>query len=136
MPKLVVSKDNMIIDERQFQESFLVIGGERLYWHFYPSENSFWITEIYNKKGILKDSEVTGSQQFTMVYTGRSYEVDFVLPDWSLSIDDVILPKGFYNTFEVAWRKLKVCYQEYEFLFVFDVADIQTETMAMPKPVY
>ena len=136
MPKLLVSKDNMIIDERQFQESFLVIGGERLYWHFYPSENGFWRTEIYNKKSISKDSDVTGSQQFTITYTGRRYEVNCVLPDWSLSIDDVILPKGFYNTFEVVWRKLKVNYQGYEFLFVFDIADIETETIAMPKPIY
>ncbi len=136
MPKLLISKDNIVVVERQFQESFLVIGGEKLYWHTYPGEDGFWTTHIGSTKVTLRDSDVTGSQQFALIYTGRRYEVNCVLADWSLSINNINLPKGFYNTFEVAWRKLKVEHQGYEFLFTFDAAEIEMGTIPLPEPVY
>ena len=136
MPKLIISKENIIIVERQIRESFLVIRGEDLYWHTYPSENGFWTTQIDNKTVTLRDPDVVGSQKFALINTGNRYEVNCVLADWNLSINDINLPKGFYNTFEITWKKLKVEHQGYEFLFIFDPAEIDETAIPLPEPTY
>src|SRR5215203_2242171 len=136
MAMILVSKNNIPIFEKQFHETLLIIGRDKLYWHFYPSEEGFWITDINGEARKLEEANVSGPQQFALIFTRWGYEVRGVLPDWSLSIDDVTLPHGFYDTFEVAWRTLKVGYLGYEFLFTFDSENIEQITASLPKPIY
>jgi hypothetical protein len=135
MPSLLVLRDNYTIDERQFQETLLVIGEKELYWHFYPSEAGIWTTSVNHLKTIIPENRIKkGGQQLAIIHKEMGYEINFVLPHWELSINGSKLPKGFYKTFDVDWKEINLAYLGYEFLFTFDISN--NEDRDFPKPVY
>jgi hypothetical protein len=134
MPNMIILKDGYIIDERHFRETLLVIGEKELYWHFYPSEEGIWTTSINHQKTTIAEHKVReGGRQLTIIHTKHDYEISCILPNWEFSINASKLPDGFYNTFLVAWKEIRLAYLGYEFLFTFEVAD--KVNVDFPTPV-
>lgn len=124
MPIMLVLKDKQIVDERQFQETLLVIGQKELFWHFYPSEEGLWTTCINSQKAIIPDDQIrNGGRQFTILHKIHNYEISYVLPHWEFLINGSKLPKGFYDAIDIAWKEIKLAYMDYEFVFTFDISD-------------
>ena len=134
MPNLKIFRDGYLIDERQFQETLLVIGEKELYWHLYPSEEGIWATSINNQKAVIAEHKIkAGGRQLTIIHTEHDYEISCILPNWEFSINDSKLPPGFYNTFIVAWKEVRLAYLGYEFLFTFDMPE--NANTGFPKPI-
>lgn len=135
MPSMTISKDGYLIDERQFQETLLVIGQKELSWHFYPGEEGTWTTCINHRKSIIPDHQIKdGGRQLTITHTVQGYEISCVLPDWEFSINGSKLPKGFYDTILIAWKEIRLAYLGYEFLFTFDISN--DTSREFPRPIY
>jgi hypothetical protein len=47
-------------------------------------------------------------------------EIHYVLPDWQLSVDGIVLPRGFYGvTIYVGGRNVELQYNDYRFVCSF-----------------
>jgi len=132
MPHVTISDDLNIIATFMFKQHFsvavceqekLIFWNDETGWQNPPSQQKAYHEAVHPVIHLWMPGSVASNR----------YMVQFVRPDWQLSILDTACPVGFYAPFFIDWAEVRLVYRP--FAFAFNFSDLNgLKNTAPPHP--